>query len=144
VFCPESPPPSDWPSKLCSKLEQARIKRLTWCLFRNLIEKNSAICTQNLLFYVTSMKICIIILTQFLYCMDRNAQFLYFLIDKFYFEFFIKKELNLSTLDFTNYIIPMFRTAKQLTMKNIERRGLRCVALLLSIVNLYAIRMDLL
>mgnify|MGYP004577936011 CR=1 FL=1 len=24
VFCPESPPPVDWPDKLCKKLEQAR------------------------------------------------------------------------------------------------------------------------
>lgn len=24
VFCPESPPPADWPDKLCKKLEQAR------------------------------------------------------------------------------------------------------------------------
>lgn len=24
VFCPESPPPNDWPAKLCDKLNQAR------------------------------------------------------------------------------------------------------------------------
>ncbi|KAG8230790.1 hypothetical protein J437_LFUL011354 [Ladona fulva] len=27
VFCPESPPPADWPEKLCNKLEQARLCR---------------------------------------------------------------------------------------------------------------------
>jgi len=25
VFVPEDPPPTDWPAKLCHKLEQARI-----------------------------------------------------------------------------------------------------------------------
>lgn len=28
IFCPESPPPSDWPQRLCNKLLQAREKNI--------------------------------------------------------------------------------------------------------------------